>query len=280
MRIAAILAWAVCAAAGAFASYPGKIVFTSDRDGNHDIYIMEGDGSNLARLTSDAAYDDQPALSPDGKLVVFVSNRDGNNELYVVGADGKGLRRLTDTLYPELDPSFSPDGKWVIFTSMVGGDKDIWRMSVETGEAEELVAGEGDQFMARAAADGALVYVEDGGDDDVILLEDGVKRNLSRSPGIDTMASFSADGGVIYFTSNRGGNYDVFAVNRDGSGVREVIASESLEARVSASPDGQYLTIASDKDGDLEIYVVSPEGEFFEQLTENEYQDYEPFWSK
>jgi len=280
MRTTAILACAVCAAAGAFASYPGKIVFTSDRDGNHDIYIMEGDGSDLVRLTGDAAYDDQPALSPDGELVVFVSNRDGNNELYVVGADGKGLRRLTDTLCPELDPSFSPDGKWVLFTSMARGDKDIWRLNIETGETEELVVGEGDQFMARAAADGALVYIEDGGDDAVILLENGVKKNLSRSPGIDTMASFSADGRVVYFTSNRGGNYDLFAVNRDGSDLREVIALESLEGRASTSPDGQYLTIASDKDGDLEIYVISPEGEVVEQLTENEYQDYEPFWSK
>ncbi|NIT36542.1 MAG: DUF5050 domain-containing protein [candidate division Zixibacteria bacterium] len=280
MRVPVILTCAVCAAAGAFASYPGKIVFTSDRDGNHDIYIMEGDGSDVVRLTSDDAYEDQPALSPDGELVVFVSNRDGNNELYVVGADGKGLRRLTDTLYPELDPSFSPDGKWVIFTSMAGGDKDIWRLNIETGETEELVAGEGDQFMGRAAADGALVYIEDGGNDDVILLEDGVRRNLSRSPGIDTMASFSADGRVIYFTSNRAGNYDLFAVKRDGSGVREVIALESLEGRASASPDGQYLSITSDKDGDLEIYVISPEGGVVEQLTENECQDYEPFWSK
>jgi len=280
MRVAASWVTVACAAAGAFGSYAGEIAFTSDRDGNQEIYLMKADGSGVTRLTNNKAYDDQPALSPEGDRVVFVSNRDGNHELYVIGADGKGLRRLTNTPYSEIDPSFSPDGRWVIYTAMAEGDKDIWRLNVATGETEVLVTGEGDQFMARAGSDGSLVYVEDGGDNEILLLKDGVRKNLTRAPGLDTMPSFSADGKTVYFVSNRGGDYDLMAVGRDGSGLREVIALESSEGRASPSPDGNYLAVASDKDGDLEIYIFSPAGELLEQLTENEYEDYEPFWSK
>ncbi len=280
MRIVAILAMVGCAAPGALGLYAGHIVFTSDRDGNPEIYLMKADGSNVIRLTNNKAYDDQPVLSPDGENVVFVSNRDGNHELYLIGAAGKGLRRLTHTPYSEIDPSFSPDGLWIIFTAMAEGDKDIWRLNVETGETEVLVAGDGDQFMARAGPDGALVYVEDGGDNEVFLLEGGAKENLSRAPGLDTMPSFSTDGKTVYFVSNRAGDYDLMAVNRDGSGLREIITLESSEGRASPSPDGNYLAAASDKDGDLEIYVFSPEGELRGQLTDNEYEDYEPFWGK
>ncbi len=279
MRVAAFLVLAALAV-GAFGLYPGKIAFTSNRDGNPEIYVMKADGSDVVRLSNVKAYDDQPALSPDGAWVVFVSNRDGNHELYLVGVDGKKLRRLTDTPYSEIDPSFSPDGRWIIYTAMAEGDKDIWRLNVESGETEVLVAGEGDQFMARMAPDGSLAYVKDGGDNEVVLLDDGAETNLSRSPGIDTLPTFSPDGKTVYFTTNRGGDYDLVAVGRDGSGLRELITFESTEGRAWPSPDGAYLAVASDKDGDLEIYIFSREGELLEQITDNEYEDYEPSWSK
>ena len=280
MRFGIILVVAIGVAASAYGAYEGKIVFTSNRDGNQEVYVAAADGSSVVRLTNNKAYDDQPALSPDGKLVVFVSNRDGNNELYVVGVDGTGMRRITNTAYPEIDPSFSPDGRWIIYTSMAEGDKDIVRLPLTGGEPEDLVTGEGDQFMARMAPDGALVYVENGGDEEIILYKDGVKKNLSQSPGLDLMPSFSTDGRLVYFTSNRGGDYDLFVVNRDGSALKELITLESSEGRAAVSPDGQFLAVASDQDGELDIYIYSLDGEMLEQLTQNEAEDYEPFWGK
>jgi tricorn protease-like protein len=57
------------------------VAFYSDRDGNPEIYRMNLDGSGLKRLTDDPAFDDSPALSPDGKQIAFLSARNDPNPI-------------------------------------------------------------------------------------------------------------------------------------------------------------------------------------------------------
>jgi TolB protein len=80
----------------------GTIAFVSNRDGNYEIYVMNGDGSELKNLTNnpadDGGEDYGPAWSPDGKRILFSSNRDGNAEIYVMNADGSGLINLTNAM--------------------------------------------------------------------------------------------------------------------------------------------------------------------------------------
>ena len=86
----------------AFATVPGedgtKLAFTSDRDVNREIYVMNAqDGSNQTNLTMNPAFDFDPTWSPDGTKLAFTSDRDGNTEIYVMNAqDGSNQTRLTD----------------------------------------------------------------------------------------------------------------------------------------------------------------------------------------
>ena len=74
-------------------AFPGNdIAFSSTRDGNWDIYVMNADGSDLTRLTNATGADLAPAWSPDGRSIAFTSNRDGNAEIYVMNASGLGRR--------------------------------------------------------------------------------------------------------------------------------------------------------------------------------------------
>src|SRR6266550_3870165 len=77
-------------------SAQGQIAFTSTRDGNSEIYVMNADGTGVTRLTDNPAADGDPAWSPDGTRLAFTSARDGNNEIYVMNADGSGVTRLTN----------------------------------------------------------------------------------------------------------------------------------------------------------------------------------------
>src|SRR5262249_17792051 len=72
-----------------------EIAFASTRDGNNNVYVMNADGSNQSRLTTNAADDWYPSWSPDGSKLAFTSNRDGNTETYVMNTDGSGQTRVT-----------------------------------------------------------------------------------------------------------------------------------------------------------------------------------------
>ena len=73
----------------------GKISFSTRRDGNYEIYIMNADGSSQTRVTFNEADDFNPAISPDGARIVFGSRRDGVNQIYTMNVDGSNLTRLT-----------------------------------------------------------------------------------------------------------------------------------------------------------------------------------------
>jgi Tol biopolymer transport system component len=76
-----------------------KIVFTSDRDGNLEIYVMNADGSGQTNLTNTSTDEWNPAWSPDASKIAFSSDRNNpgvNSEIYVMNADGSGQTNLTN----------------------------------------------------------------------------------------------------------------------------------------------------------------------------------------
>src|SRR5438132_14125627 len=89
----------------------GKIAFTTNRDGNNEVYVMNADGSNPTNLTQSPAADEFPAWSPGGDKIAFKSDRDGNGEIYVMNVDGSRPTRLTnkppDGHYPACSPTRS-----------------------------------------------------------------------------------------------------------------------------------------------------------------------------
>jgi len=60
------------------------IAFTSNRDGNYEIYVMKADGTGVRNLTGHPGYDNFATWSPDGRRLAFVSNRGGGYDVYIV----------------------------------------------------------------------------------------------------------------------------------------------------------------------------------------------------
>src|SRR6266516_4566956 len=87
-----------------------------------EIYLMDGDGTNVRRVTENTYSDGFPSLSPDGKRIVFSCRRGGSDfEICVMNADGTGQVQLTDNTIGDLTPSWSPDGNQIVFHRRVGG---------------------------------------------------------------------------------------------------------------------------------------------------------------
>ena len=81
-----------------------KIAFSSKRDGNWEIYVMDIDGQNQVNLTNNPASDQNPSWSPGGAKIAFSSNRDGNREIYVMDIDGQNQVNLTNNPAKDITP--------------------------------------------------------------------------------------------------------------------------------------------------------------------------------
>ena len=129
----------------AFATVPGedgtKLAFTSDRDVNREIYVMNAqDGSNQTNLTMNPATDEFPSWSPDGTKIAFVTDAD----IYVMNAqDGSNQTNLTMNPAFDFDPSWSPDGTKLAFTSDRDGNTEVYVMNAQDGSNQTRLTDNG-----------------------------------------------------------------------------------------------------------------------------------------
>jgi Tol biopolymer transport system component len=220
------------------AAEPAKIVFSSARDGNNEIYVMDADGSGQTRLTSNPAADGYPAWSPDGSKIAFTSDRDGNLEIYVMNADGTGQTRITNNAAADVYPAWSPDGSKIAFTSNRDGNLEVYVMNAN---------GSG-------------------------------QTNLTGSAGEDSLPSWSPDGSEIAFTTARDGNDEIYVMNDSGGGQTNLTNDPANDRHPTWSPDGSQIAFNSSRDGNLEIYVMDDNGSDQTRLTHNSAVDYAPDW--
>jgi TolB protein len=159
-----------------------RILFTSNRDGNPEIYVMNRDGTNMRRLTSNPAIDVTPTWSPSGNQIAWVSDRTGQPHIYVMNADGTGQRQLINEYC----------------------DRPTW----SSGQFNEIA------YAARTGPgyDIKLYSFTKGGE--VTKLTDGIGSNES--------PAFSPNGRHIAFTSTRSGKTQVWTIDRDGNNLRQI----------------------------------------------------------
>jgi Tol biopolymer transport system component len=118
-----------------FSPDSSKIAFTSDRDGDAEVYTMDVKGMNLKNLTNNSVYDGAPDWSPNGAKIAFTSNRNTNDDIYAMNADGSGQTRLTRNATAESFAVWSPNGRKIAFQSLRQGDYEIFTMKA-SGESQ------------------------------------------------------------------------------------------------------------------------------------------------
>ena len=271
-----------------------RIAFTSDRDGDFDIYVMNVDGTEVEQLTDDPGRDVEPDWSPDGSRIVFASDRGNDPEftdIWVMNADGSGLTQLTDTTL-DFEPAWSPDGSRIAFSSERDGNLEIYVMDTDGGNVMRLTNNDDLDISPAWSPDGSMIAFtkvdsEDGTIHDIhVMNDDGSGDTALPHPGPDGFAAWSPDGSRIAFAGNpTGTGVDIFVVDPDGSNITNLIndppTMNAFDRTPEWSPDGDFIAFATDRDGfpNREIYVMTDAGADPVNLTDDAAVDTDPAWS-
>ena len=201
----------------------------------YDIFTANPDGSNLKQLTKTPGYDAEATISQDGKKIVFTSLRHGDLDIYSMDADGKHVKQLTHELGYDGGPVFSPDRKWIVYRAYHP------QTQKEIADYKELLA----QNLIRPTSLEIMMMKADSG-----------KRQLTNLGAASFGPAFLPDGKRIIFASNYDpvthdvggmGNFELWLINADGSGLERVTYSDGFDGFPMFSLDGKKLVWASNR---------------------------------
>jgi TolB protein len=275
------------------------LVFTSDRDGDTELYRLTADGA-VRQLTSSRGSDFGGVWSPDGRTIAFVSDRDGDDEIWSVRADGTGLRQLTRNGglrggTPVLDqaPAWSPDGRHLAFVSnRDGGEMEVYRMRAD-GSAQVRLTRTARHVMDHepswSPGGGFIVFSSNRVAYDNVevfrMRSDGtsVVRLTRTGAGVDDNApDLSPDGRRIVFSSTRGGgDHDLFTMTADGRDVRRLAGDPVLDDVFPRwTPDGRSVVFGTFAGAEgrpsADVWAVGADGRERRRLTTSAAQDSVP----
>ena len=279
-------------ATGYTAHHKPMIVFSSARDGNAEIYVMDVDGKNQRRLTNHPAADFHPSWSPDGKKIVFTSYRNGGNiQIFVMDSDGQNPIRLTNEVWDQ-NPDWSPDGQKIAFTGYkdAGGgaawDIDIYTMDPDGNNRKRLTRIPGNSFNPSWSPDSqriAFVNSRPGATEIYVMNADGTRqKSLTQDDnrGNKREPSWSSDGQSIAFMLNDLRSIQIYVMDIDGKNRRKLTDGKHNWSP-AWSPDGEMIAYESWRGNDhiSEIHLMTVDGTYLKQLSGmHERGDWDPDW--
>jgi len=263
-------------ASAAFPGANGKIAFSSNRDGDHEILVMNADGSAPVNLTNnDVDRDTQPVWSPDGTKIAFTRSPDGTSSaIWTMNADGSAQVNPTGGLSNASDPSWSPDGTRILLRDFVpGGFYEIIVMNADGSGQANLTNHPEFDTAPDWSPDGMKIVFQSNrsGDNEIFVMDaDGSDpANLTQTTGNDDQPAWSPDGKKIAFQSERDGDGEIFVMNADGSEQVNLTNHDAFDGAPQWSPDGRKILFTSDRTGDPDVFMMNADGSDPVNLTNN-----------
>lgn len=227
----------------------GEIAFAGERDGRWHVLVMYADGSGETNLTAafgDYAY---PAWSPDGNRLAMRIDISSGNGIAVMNEQGSSDTGALTGAPPQIittafsdAPEFAPDGKSLLYISADVGDWQTYRAALDGSGATTLLSG-----------------IPQG----------------ARDP------KYSPDGSRILFSQdvNRDGNYVIFSVSPDGSGLTQLTPNGESNEMADWSPDGKRIVYSAYHDDGRDLFLMNADGTGVSRLTSDPASEFDPAWS-
>ena len=262
-----------------FVRYPhvsndGKLAFSY----HGDIWVTDKDGKQPRRLTAHIARDTFPRFSPDGKWIAFNSDRMGNSDVWIVSVTGGEPKQLTFNSTSDSVQYWTPDGKGVVIASTRSAapwGSPLYVAPIDGSLPQPLPMDRGASGMIRQ--DHKVVAFNRGGfrywrkhyrgnNNTDIWVQDLESKKIKQLTDLDVKKyrehtqdahpMWGADG-MIYFMSERGGNFNIWKISSEGGQPKQVTFHKNDGIQYpSISPDGKSIVYESQ----FEVWRVSTSG--------------------
>jgi TolB protein len=236
-----------------------RIVYWSNPRGQRDLYTVAASGGPAVPILEDAPLDWSPTWSRDGSFVYFSSNRGGTMALWRIEVDEATGRRKGD---PEpviagvegaaAHPRFSKDGSRLVFRSRVSYVNPVAlpldSTGTRLGAPVVLDASNHARLPIDVSPDGAAISYFNLGEaqeDLFVSAIDGSRmRRITDDPARDRGPVFTGDGRIVFY-ANRDGEWALWSVRMDGSGLHKVLATATGTIYPLVAPAGDRLVFTS-----------------------------------
>jgi Tol biopolymer transport system component len=190
-------------------------------------------GSGLICISRHRADDWSPAFSPKGNRLAFVSDRDDARavdlherqcDVFLFSLSDSSLTRFSQGFGDKSAPSFTPDGEALVYVNNINGAFEIFEQRLNSAQPINLLSKNGQNGGSSPSKGGPqispdgkrIVYFEKRDKNLDLFLFDREKKSVLRltcDPAAEAFPVFSPDGNEIFFTSNRSGGYQIYAMD-------------------------------------------------------------------
>jgi Tol biopolymer transport system component len=264
--------------AGTVSLPPGKPV-SSDRGlGCYQMYVLDLDTNTIRRVSLGTGATTCGYFFPGDRRVLFSSThgtgqqcppepkREGryrwaldDYDIFAIGVNGQGLHRMTSTPGYDAEATVSPDGKTIVFTSMKDGDLDLYAMNLDGTHVRRLTT--------EIGYDGGAFFSPDS------------RRIVYRASHPQNAGELDAYKALLAQRLVEPGRLEIFVMNADGSGKRQVTSNGASNFAPYFHPDGKRIVFSSslalnsskgpDHEGppSFHLHLVNDDGTGAEQIT-------------
>ena len=242
-----------------------KIAFANNATKHKEIYMVDYDGENLQKLTSDKSIALLPRWSKDGRIY-YTTYKYRNPDIFAIDLKAGKIAPVIIRGGLSLIGGVSPDGKALVFTSSGGANPSIYIYNLETHQKQRITN--------KASVDGSPSYSPDGkyitfvsnraGNPQIYVMElaTGQTRALTKNFNWSDSPQWSPTGEWIVFSGREAPYHpmDIFLVDLTGTQLRRLTTDAGSNEDPTWSPDGRFIAFTTTRNGPRQLYLMDMDG--------------------